>query len=167
MYLLVQVMTALVDNLERQSAIFYKEVHNSAYTSASNTPQQDRDVTSPYYVSHSSVCTHSGATDMQKSGLIGTAGNPPLFEHDYVKILQSLCVSHKIVETYRNQREPNFSKRENRYDAPMAAPLESGVFFWLPANNKFQQKQMPECALFAVLQCPNVNVCLLYCRVLT
>jgi hypothetical protein len=69
-YLLVQVLTGLVDNLERQSAIFYKEVHNSAYTSASNTPQQDRDVTSPYYVSQlmrSNVCTHSGATGMQKS----------------------------------------------------------------------------------------------------
>jgi hypothetical protein len=27
-----------------------------------------------------------------------------------MKILQSLCVSHKIVETYRNQHEPKFSK---------------------------------------------------------
>jgi hypothetical protein len=27
-----------------------------------------------------------------------------------IKILQSLCVSHKIVETYRNQHAPKFSK---------------------------------------------------------
>jgi hypothetical protein len=27
-----------------------------------------------------------------------------------LKILQSLCVSHKIVETYRNQHAPKFSK---------------------------------------------------------
>jgi hypothetical protein len=30
-----------------------------------------------------------------------------------VKILQSLCVSHKIVETYKNQHAPKFLKREN------------------------------------------------------
>jgi hypothetical protein len=30
-----------------------------------------------------------------------------------IKILQSLCVRHKIVETYRNQHASKFSKMEN------------------------------------------------------
>jgi hypothetical protein len=32
-----------------------------------------------------------------------------------------MSVSHKIVETHRNQHAPQFSKEENGYDAPMAA----------------------------------------------
>jgi hypothetical protein len=39
----------------------------------------------------------------------------------YRMILQSLCVSHKIVETYRNQHAQKFSKRENGNEAPVAA----------------------------------------------
>jgi hypothetical protein len=29
-----------------------------------------------------------------------------------IKILQSLCVSHKIVETYRNQHAPRFEEEK-------------------------------------------------------
>ena len=47
----LQVRTSLVDNVERVSAQFYKEVHNTDFISPINTPQTDRDSTSPTMVS--------------------------------------------------------------------------------------------------------------------
>jgi hypothetical protein len=74
----------------------------------------------------SSVCTHS--------------------EHQArtIKILQSLCVSHKIVETYRNQHAPEFSKGKMEYDAPMAAltSLISGCdTFWEQARTSAKRHE--------------------------
>jgi hypothetical protein len=54
-----------------------------------------------------------------------------------IKILLSLCVSYKIVETYRNQHAPKFSKKEKGNDAPIAAltSLISGYdTFWEQAR---------------------------------
>ena len=47
----LEIRTALVDNLERVSAQFFRNVFNTAMVSSSNTPQQDRETTSP-----STVC---------------------------------------------------------------------------------------------------------------
>ena len=47
--------TSLVDNIERVSAQFYKLVHNTGFVAASNTPQTDRDTTSPTLVSAGGV----------------------------------------------------------------------------------------------------------------
>ena len=47
----LEVRTSLVDNIERVSAQFFKEVHNTDFVSPLNTPQTDRDATSPTVVS--------------------------------------------------------------------------------------------------------------------
>jgi hypothetical protein len=61
-----------------------------------------------------------------------------------IKILQSLCISHKIVETYKNQYAPKFSKKGKWNDAPMAAltSLISGCdTFWEQARTSAKRHE--------------------------
>jgi hypothetical protein len=70
-----------------------------------------------------------------------------------IKILQSLCVSHKIVETCRNQHAPKFSKGKWN-DAPKAAltSLISGCdTFWEQARTSAKRHEQSTewiCALY-------------------
>ncbi|XP_070180801.1 uncharacterized protein [Littorina saxatilis] len=70
--------TSLVDNLERVSAQFYKEVFNSAFTSPTNTPQMDRDVTSPTTGPNLSVM-ETGIFEKVKVMLLGSRTSVMIF----------------------------------------------------------------------------------------
>jgi hypothetical protein len=53
--------------------------------------------------------------------VVGDGGGGVVVVARTIKILQSLCASHKIVKTYRNQHAPRFEERKTGTERKLAA----------------------------------------------
>lgn len=96
--LTLDIRTSLVDNLERVSAQFYSNVFNTAYTTAANTPQQDRDATSPTYGPNLSEL-ETGFFDNNKVIFLGSGTSGMIYV--YVLVPDADCPQPFFHSVYR------------------------------------------------------------------